>query len=44
MQNYEYLLSPIDKIDGVGKKTANLFIKKKYLQYLICYGICHYLK
>tara|TARA_B100001123_G_scaffold283829_1_gene316202 strand:+ start:2405 stop:4438 length:2034 start_codon:yes stop_codon:yes gene_type:complete len=29
MQNYEYLLSPIDKIDGVGKKTANLFIKKK---------------
>ena len=29
MNNFEYLLSPIDKIKGVGKKTLNSFNKKK---------------
>ena len=35
MSNFEYLLSPIDKIKGVGKKTLSSFNKKKYLQFLI---------
>ena len=29
MSNFEYLLSPIDKIRGVGKKTLSSFSKKK---------------
>ena len=29
MSNFEYLLSPIDNIKGVGKKTLNSFNKKK---------------
>ncbi len=29
MSNFEYLLSPIDKIKGVGKKTLSSFNKKK---------------
>ena len=29
MSNYEYLLSDINKINGVGNKTAKLFKKKK---------------
>ena len=29
MSNFEYLLSPIDKIKGVGKKTLSSFTKKK---------------
>ena len=29
MTNFEYLLSPIDKIEGVGKKTLSSFNKKK---------------
>ena len=29
MSNFEYLLSPINKIKGVGKKTLNSFNKKK---------------
>ncbi len=29
MSNFEYLLSPIDNIKGVGKKTLNSFHKKK---------------
>ena len=29
MSNFEYLLSPIDKIKGVGKKTLKSFNKKK---------------
>ena len=28
MKDYEYLLSSLDKIKGIGKKTANLFFKK----------------
>ena len=28
MKDYEYLLSSLDNIKGVGKKTANLFFKK----------------
>ena len=28
MQDYEYLLSSLEKIKGIGKKTANLFKKK----------------
>ena len=30
MSNYEYLLSDINKINGVGNKTAKLLKKKKY--------------
>ena len=29
MQDYEYLLSSLDKIKGIGKKTVKLFLKKK---------------
>ena len=29
MSNFEYLLSPINKIKGVGKKTLSSFNKKK---------------
>ena len=29
MKDYEYLLSPLDKIKGIGKKTLQLFLKKK---------------
>ena len=29
MSNFEYLLSPIDIIKGVGKKTLRSFNKKK---------------
>jgi len=29
MEDYEYLLSKLDKIKGIGKKTLDLFIKKK---------------
>ena len=29
MQDYEYLLSSLDKIKGIGKKTVQLFLKKK---------------
>ena len=28
MEDYEYLLSSLDNIKGIGKKTLNLFIKK----------------
>ena len=30
MQDYEYLLSELDIINGIGKKTLDLFKKKKY--------------
>ena len=29
MNDYEYLLSPLDKIKGIGNKTIQLFFKKK---------------
>ena len=29
MQDFEYLLSSIDKIKGIGNKTKQLFLKKK---------------
>ena len=29
MQDFEYLLSSIDKIKGIGNKTTKLFYKKK---------------
>ncbi len=29
MNDYEYLLSPLDKIKGIGNKTIQLFLKKK---------------
>ena len=35
MSNFEYLLSPINNIKGVGKKTLNSFNKKKILKLLI---------
>ena len=31
MQDYEYFLSSINNIKGIGKKTAQLFLKKKIL-------------
>ena len=30
MSDYEYLLSNINTINGIGKKTTKLFKKKKY--------------
>ena len=30
MNNYEYLLQDINKLKGVGNKTADLLKKKKY--------------
>ena len=39
MSNFEYLLSPMDIIKGVGKKTLSSFNKKKFLQFLTYYGI-----
>ena len=39
MSNFEYLLSPINTIKGVGKKTLSSFNKKKFLQFLTYYGI-----
>ena len=29
MQDYEYLLSSLDKIKGIGNKTLQLFLRKK---------------
>ena len=29
MQDYKYLLSPLDKIKGIGNKTIQLFTRKK---------------
>ncbi len=34
MNNFEYLLSSIDKIKGVGKKTLRSFNRKKIFIYL----------
>ena len=31
MQDYEYFLSSIKNIKGIGKKTAQLFLKKRIL-------------
>ena len=38
MNDYEYLLSPLDKIKGIGNKTIQLFFKKRLKLYLICCG------
>ena len=40
MSNYEYLLSDINKINGVGNKIAKLFKKKILILYLTYYGVC----
>ena len=37
-RNYEYLLSDLKSIKGVGLKTSNLLKKKKLIVFLICYG------
>ena len=42
MSNFEYLLSSINKIKGVGKKTLSSFNKKKIFTILTCYGIYLY--
>ena len=39
MSNYEYLLSDINKINGIGAKTAKLLEKKILIQFLTYYGI-----
>ena len=41
MNSYEYLLSDINNIKGIGTKTSKLFKKKILIQYLIYYGVCH---
>jgi len=38
--NYEYLLSDLTKLKGVGAKTTNLLKKKKIIIFLTCYGSC----
>ena len=38
MMSYEYLLSSIDNIHGIGNKTAKLFKKKTLIQFLILFG------
>ena len=40
MMSYEYLLSSIDNIHGIGNKTAKLFRKKNINTILILYGRC----
>ena len=37
-RNYEYLLSDLKSIKGVGLKTSNLLKRKKLIAFLICYG------
>ena len=37
-RNYEYLLSDLKSIKGVGLKTSNLLKKKKLILFSICYG------
>ena len=36
--NYNYLLSDLTKLTGVGKKTMSILKKKKLIIYLTCYG------
>ena len=36
--NYDYLLSDLTKLNGVGKKTMEILKKKKLIIYLIYYG------
>jgi ATP-dependent DNA helicase RecG len=38
--NYEYLLSDLTKLKGVGAKTTNLLKKKKINNIFDCYGSC----
>ena len=36
--NYDYLLSDLTKLNGVGKKTMEILKKKKSIIFLIYYG------
>ncbi len=38
--NYEYLLSDLTNLRGVGIKTTNLLKKKGLIIFLTCYGNC----
>ena len=38
INNYEYLLSDLTKLNGVGEKTMEILKKKKLIIFLICYG------
>ena len=38
--NYNYLLADLTKLNGVGKKTMQIFKKKKLIISLIYYGGC----
>ena len=38
--NYEFLLKDLTKLNGVGKKTAEILKKKKLTIYLIYFGDC----
>ena len=40
MSNYDYLLSDLTKLNGVGKKTMELLKKKKLIIYLTYCGDC----
>ena len=39
-RNYEYLLSDLSCLKGVGSKTTNLLKKKIYIAFLTYYGNC----
>ena len=36
--NYDYLLSDLTKLKGIGKKTMQILKKRKLTTFLICYG------
>ena len=38
--NYDYLLSDLTQLTGVGKKTMSILKKKKLIIFLIFYGDC----
>ena len=40
MNNYDYLLADLTKLNGVGKKTMEILKKKKLIISLIYYGDC----
>ena len=38
--NFDYLLSDLTKLNGVGKKTMEILKKKKLIIFLTYYGDC----
>ncbi len=37
-KNHDYLLSDLTKLKGVGNKISDLLKKKRFIQFLICFG------